>query len=443
MARTTSERLRRSLVADLHDKGALSSPRVKAAFLAVAREHFLPGTLADGGLKAVYRDEAIATKRNDQGLPLSSSSQPSLMAKMLELLDVRPGDRVLEVGAGTGYNAALLAQLTGPSGRVTSIDIDPDLARRARRSLRDARTRATIVAGDGRDGHPRNAPYDRIIATAAADEIPRAWLEQLSERGRLELPLRLNPERGAIQLIPVLERHGDQLRSVGLTWAGSCRCTAATVDGTRRRSPSGAVHSVNGRHTGLASLSGQGIGQLSPPAARRLLASLLTEPGKPRRRRLTDLASDRPPLLLLYLLLSVPAKRRLSLDQPGRWGVGIVDRRSQSAAIVPCEVPGATVTIPQRRARWRLDTYGADIAAARLEEPLTQWQELEQAGQTKLRITARSNPATYRAGHAAAASHQLRPSVLGLPTISGPCTRTLNPVRWQHGDSIAPSGRAA
>ncbi len=125
MARTTSERLRRSLIADMHAKGALSSPRVKAAFLAVAREQFVLEAFANGGLKAVYRDDAIVTKRSDQGFPLWSSSQPSLMAKMLELLDVQLGDRVLEVGAGTGYNTALLAHLTGPSGRVTCIDIDP------------------------------------------------------------------------------------------------------------------------------------------------------------------------------------------------------------------------------------------------------------------------------------------------------------------------------
>ncbi len=145
MARTTSERLCRGLVADMRAKGVLSSPRVEAAFLAVSREHFLQEVLADGGLEAVYRDEAIVTKRNDQGLPLSSSSQPSLMAKMLDLLDVQGGDRVLEVGAGTGYNAALLAHLTGPSGRVTSIDIDPDLARRARRSLRVAGTAIRLM----------------------------------------------------------------------------------------------------------------------------------------------------------------------------------------------------------------------------------------------------------------------------------------------------------
>jgi hypothetical protein len=155
--------------------------------------------------------------------------------------------------------------------------------------------------------------------------------------------------------------------------------------------------SINGRHTGLASLNGQGISQLSAPGARRLLTSLMAEPGTPRRRGLTDLASDQPPLLLLHLLLNIPAKRRVSLHQPGRWGVGIVDRRSQSAAIVSLRSPwGKADETPQRRARWRLDAYGADTAAAQLDELLTQWRELEHAGQTKLRITARGQTSPLR-----------------------------------------------
>jgi len=137
----------------------LASPRVAAAFAEVPRERFIPDLLEREGLEAVYRDEAVVTKRDARGMPLSSSSQPAIMAKMLELLDLRPGQRVLEIGAGTGYNAALLSHIVGSAGQVTSVDVDPELARAARRALRDAGVRATVVSGDGRDGHHGRAPY--------------------------------------------------------------------------------------------------------------------------------------------------------------------------------------------------------------------------------------------------------------------------------------------
>jgi protein-L-isoaspartate(D-aspartate) O-methyltransferase len=114
MARTASERLRRKLVRDLRERGVVCSPLVAAAFAAVPRELFIGEVAAERGLQAVYRDEAIVTKRDPRGLPLSSSSQPSLMAKMLDLLEVQPGHRVLEIGAGTGYNMALLSHIVGP-----------------------------------------------------------------------------------------------------------------------------------------------------------------------------------------------------------------------------------------------------------------------------------------------------------------------------------------
>jgi protein-L-isoaspartate(D-aspartate) O-methyltransferase len=81
----------------------------------------VPEALADRGLEAVYRDESIVTKRSAQGMAVSSSAQPAIMARMLELLEVQPGDRVLEIGAVTGYNAALFEHLTTRTGRMTSI----------------------------------------------------------------------------------------------------------------------------------------------------------------------------------------------------------------------------------------------------------------------------------------------------------------------------------
>ena len=324
-------------------------------------------------------------------MPLSSSSQPAIMARMLELLDVQPGERVLEIGAGTGYNAALLAHLVGPSGRVVSIDIDADLARTARRALRDAGARARIETGDGREGHAGHAPFDRIIVTASAGEISPPWLEQLREAGRLVLPLRLDPERDAIQIIPALERHNGSLRSVELTWGGFMPLHGG--DGGSQAPASGlsAVHTSHGRHVGLASLSGDGIGQLSAQAARRLLTSLLSTRDRPRRRGVTTLNSMQPPGLLLYLQLNIPAKRRVSLHQAGRFGIGLVDRASQSAAILSLRSPWQdTSGKPAARARWRLDAYAGDDAATELDELLAQWQQLERAGQTTLDITVRT-----------------------------------------------------
>lgn len=122
------ERLRAALVESLRTKGALRSPAVAEAFAAAPRHLFVP----DVSVAEAYRDRFIATKRMPDGEVISSSSQPEIMAVMLEQLDVRPGQRVLEVGAGTGYNAALLAYLVGASGSVTTVDIDDDLVASAR-----------------------------------------------------------------------------------------------------------------------------------------------------------------------------------------------------------------------------------------------------------------------------------------------------------------------
>lgn len=390
--RTSSERLRRRLVKDLLAKGAIASDPVRAAFLAVARERFVAEAAAERGLAGVYRDEAIVTKRDPRELPLSSSSQPALMAKMLELLAPRSGDGVLEIGAGSGYNAALLAEIVGSRGHVTSIDIDRGLARAAGRALREAGYRVSVKVGDGRVGYAPGAPYDRIIVTACADEIPRVWLEQLADGGRIVVPLRLDPDGTAIQVIPLLERQGNRLRSTALTWGGFMPLHAG--DGGWRSQPATLIagRSVKGRHTSLLSLSGAGLGQLPERAACELLAAALTNARRPRRRGLTDMSSARPPLLLIYLLLSIPAARRVSIVQPGRFGVGLVDRRSRSLAVVSLRSPWSSdIDKPAGRALWRLDAYGADTAADHLNRHISDWQRLKRKHQTKLQITARAH----------------------------------------------------
>jgi protein-L-isoaspartate(D-aspartate) O-methyltransferase len=203
---------RARLVDELRDSGRLTSPALEAAFRAVPRHVFLPGMAAS----QAYQDEAFVIKTGEDGLPLSSSSQPAIMAIMLEQLGVGPGHRVLEIGTGTGYNAALMSYLVGPEGSVVTVDIDPDLVDRARANLAAAGyTDVTLLCGDGSFGAPDYAPYDRIIVTAGASDLAPEWLAQLGPHGRIALPLSV---RG-IQLCIALVRDAGH-------WVNraACRC---------------------------------------------------------------------------------------------------------------------------------------------------------------------------------------------------------------------------
>ncbi|MGH3274085.1 MAG: methyltransferase domain-containing protein, partial [Streptosporangiaceae bacterium] len=183
----------------------------------VPRHLFLPGL--DPAI--VYADDALVIKYDADGVPVSSSSQPAMMAIMAEQLDLAPGHRVLEVGTGSGYNAAVLAHIVGPGGSVVTVDIDPDLVAQAQESLRAAGYPAVRVrCADGGFGDPGGAPFDRIIVTAGAWDIAPAWLTQLGPGGVLVLPLSV---RG-IQLSVALRRageHGAGEHGAGEHWAAT------------------------------------------------------------------------------------------------------------------------------------------------------------------------------------------------------------------------------
>ena len=179
--------LQQALVDKLLRDGAIRSSPVEAAFRAVPRHLFLPGV----PLAKAYGDTSIATKTEGEQL-ISSSSQPSMMAIMLEQLQLQPGQQVLEIGAGTGYNAALIAHMVGEQGQVVTVDIDDDIVDAARSHLEAAGyARAGVLCADGGNGYARAAPYDRIVVTVGADDIPPAWHEQLRQGGRLVVPLGL------------------------------------------------------------------------------------------------------------------------------------------------------------------------------------------------------------------------------------------------------------
>ena len=198
----SADAARARLVTELRLRGGAFSRIVQQAFARVPRHIFVP----EVGAAAAYRDEALVIKFGPDGLPVSSSSQPAMMAIMLEQLDLRPGHRALEIGTGSGYNAAVMAEIVGPTGQVVSIDIDPELADRARSSLIEAGyDDVSVLCADGGYGNPADAPFDRIIVTAGAWDIAPAWLEQLGPGGRLVLPLSL---RG-VQLSVAIERASE------------------------------------------------------------------------------------------------------------------------------------------------------------------------------------------------------------------------------------------
>lgn len=197
---------RRALVRDIVADGGLTDPAWRAAFEEVPRHLFVPYYFAVRAgayerlwcedpdpvrrarwLRGAYEDGPLATRVRDGHL-LSSSSQPSLMARMLEELDVRDGHAVLEIGAGTGYNAALLSHRLGDD-LVTTVDLDPEITESARSHLAAAGYHPAVITGDGARGCPERAPFDRIIATCTLPSIPFDWLPQCRPEARILAPL--------------------------------------------------------------------------------------------------------------------------------------------------------------------------------------------------------------------------------------------------------------
>ena len=203
-----SAQARARLVAALREQGVIHSEPVAQAFLSVPREIFVTwfyeqqrqapwawekrtpeGCAAADWIAAIYQDRPLVMLVDERQRAISSSSMPTVMAMMLEALSVQPGMRVLEIGAGSGYNAALLAHLTGDGAQVTTIELEEELARTAHRALSKTSGPVSVHVGDGRLGVPERAPYERLIATVSASDIPRAWYEHLAPGGRLVMDL--------------------------------------------------------------------------------------------------------------------------------------------------------------------------------------------------------------------------------------------------------------
>ncbi|HAZ30422.1 TPA: protein-L-isoaspartate(D-aspartate) O-methyltransferase [Candidatus Acetothermia bacterium] len=227
-------------VADLKKRALIKSAAVEHAFRRVSRHRLLEGFYREDEqgehqygttrfawrksnpdspdpdlLRIVYSDTPVLTRLS----PPSSTSQPYLVARMLELLELEQGMNVLEIGAGTGYNAALIQEIVGKTGHVTTLDIQADVVEQTTRLLKAAGyRRIEVIAKDGAMGHAENAPYDRIVATVGCSDVSSRWVEQLAERGFMLIPL----QHGAEGFDPLTRIWVEEERVLGrfVGWSG-------------------------------------------------------------------------------------------------------------------------------------------------------------------------------------------------------------------------------
>ena len=399
---------RARLATELRRRSRALSRSVQDAFARVPRHVFVPEVAPTDA----YRDEALVIKCGPDGMPVSSSSQPAMMAIMLDQLGLQPGHRVLEIGTGSGYNAAVMAAVVGREGKVVSIDIDPELVERARASLAAAGyDGVTVICADGGFGDPDDAPFDRIIVTAGAWDIAPAWLDQVTAGGLLVLPLSV---RG-IQLSVALRRGDkDVWRSISSWRCGFVRMLGAFAGPEaiiRLGEPDVLVAQVSdGRavdpHALRAALAGQ-------PAAEQVL------PGTGGLAELGDLD--------LWLTMSAAMLDRVTLVAAGSWfplaqllPAGLLVSNAAEASRL-----GAAVLLPGRLGDQDFEHAlahpgavirgfgpGGPALAGYLAELASQWADLGRPEAQQLQLTVR--PAARRRKSTAPSDGALlleRPSV--------------------------------
>ena len=339
-----------AFVARLRESVAVP-PAILDAFERVPRHLFVPKV----GPVAAYADEAIVT-HDEGGVPTSSSSQPSLMARMLDRLDVAPGHRVLEIGAGTGYNAALLAAL---GADVTTVELQPVVADAAREHLAAAGARAEVVTGDGAEPPP--GPFDRIIVTAGVWALAPALVAALADGGVLVAPVRIN----AIEAVFALRREGDRLHG-----AGALPCGFMPLRGADESRPWRWRLGAGGGAMADTDLGNEGRGNLD-----RLLAT-------PGREVEDPLATTGHPLdAMLWVALQGDPLLSLALPTPNGppgWALGL---DVLPASLLVLEFAGGYAEVGSVR------LHGGDAALRTLRSGVEGWRDAGSPRPSALALT--------------------------------------------------------
>jgi methyltransferase of FxLD system len=359
----TADDLREKMIATLRERGLLRGGELERAFAAVPRHAFLPEVPLD----RVYSGSVIPTKHDKAGIAISSSSEVAVMICMVEMLELQRGHRVLEIGAGTGYNAAILATLVGDEGVVTTIELDPAFAAEARAHLEAAGfARVHVLARDGWDGDAERAPFDRIIATASVSDISPNWIDQLSGDGRIVVPLatELGP-----QILVAFRKDGDDLASVA----------------TRP----GGFMPLRGPNTSAAPSTEIGAYTVEPvrvaEAAEDILRDVLRE--RPRIEVGPPLRYEHFAMLALSDAgADVVAVRRT--EQPGS-AIGILDVDARGLALV--ELASGPLSGPLTH----IVSFGSPQATERLRERLAKLVRIDPR-EIRIRATRHGPPRHYR-----------------------------------------------
>jgi protein-L-isoaspartate(D-aspartate) O-methyltransferase len=379
---STADRLRYGLVDEVVGEGRVRTPSIKEAMQTVPRHLFVP----DASLEQAYANSTVDIKRAEDGTSISCASQPSVVGLMLEQLQVEPGHNVLELGAGTGYNAGLLGHLAGPFGHVTTIDVDDDLVINARSHLAAAGIgNVTVLRSDGALGYPDAAPYDRIIATVGAHGVPTAWLDQLALGGRLVVPQRL---RGSVSRSISYENHDGNWVSVGSEMNTFMPLRKGIADDDRRLIALAANGSVR-----LQTNSEQAIDAAA-------LAGVIDQPSTVIWSEVYYQAMESPEWMELWLTCTMPgglnrmpfsaeAVGNLLLDDPYPSSTAVVDKGALTYLVRRL----SDRRTPEGAKLWEFGVVGhgpsSDDLAERVRESMRTWDHDYRGCEARFELKAR------------------------------------------------------
>lgn len=367
----SADRARSALVASLVSAGRVRTPAVRAALETVPRHLFLPAL--DPG--EAYADVAVPIKVDD-GVTVSSVSQPSMVAIMLEQLGAAPGHRVLEVGAGAGWNAALLAELVGPDGAVTTLDIDDDLVAGARANLDTAGFDGVdVVAGDGALGYPPGAPYDRIELTVGSTGVRPEWVAQLAPGGRLLLPLTV---RGSQLSVAFVHTAPGRLRSSSVR---SCAFVRLRGEGADQGAE---VSLPDGRWRVQPACGSDDADDPDP----RALARATTGEGTDRPVAAAGTVADLWDGLGLWAAIADPGVVRLFGPDEGGAAPALFDLGGVRVTLGLVAGDGCAVLLAAPEATVRACGPDGDLAAERLAGLIAGWVDAGRPHAADLRIEA-------------------------------------------------------